>query len=338
MFDHDRPPEELREFAVAVEEAGVNDLWVVEDLGWAGSVSTAALALAATTRIRVGIGIAPVPLRNPALLAMELGALARVYPGRLVAGLGHGVPEWMRKGRHQPARKLAMLEETVLAVRGLLRGETVTLHGQEVTIDGVTLVHPPAQVPPIVTGVVRPRSLELSGRVADGTILAEGTGRPAHGRSRAHRPGACSGAVEGPHDLIVFAFLRVDDDPVRAAESVRETVEGQAAWLGSSPGSSSAWSGRPRPSRNSSRPWPRPVPPPSCCGRSGRTRSGRSRRPWPRSAPAPKPPPDDPHILRPVVAGACGAKRWRVARDRCRRPNGTGRSPRGDRPVRCSPS
>jgi 5,10-methylenetetrahydromethanopterin reductase len=236
MFDHDRPPEELQAFAVAVEEAGADDLWVVEDLGWAGSVSTAALALAATTRIRVGIGIAPVPLRNPALLAMELGTLARVYPGRLVAGLGHGVPEWMRKVGAEPARKLALLEETILAVRGLLRGETVTRHGQEVTIDGVALVHPPAQVPPIVTGVVRPRSLELSGRVADGTIIAEGHGPAQLADIREHIDrGRAGGGVEGPHDLIVFAFLRVDDEPARAAEAVRETVEGQAAWLGVEP-------------------------------------------------------------------------------------------------------
>ena len=97
MFDRDRPPEDLAGFAAALEESGADDLWVVEDLGWAGSISAAALALSATRRLRVGIGIAPVVLRNPALLAMELATLARVHPGRLVAGVGHGVPEWMRK-------------------------------------------------------------------------------------------------------------------------------------------------------------------------------------------------------------------------------------------------
>src|SRR4051812_7935933 len=95
MFDRDHRPEALRDFARAAEETGVDDLWLVEDLGWAGSVSSAAVALAATERLRVGIGILPAPLRNPALLAMELGSLARLFPGRLVAGIGHGVPEWM---------------------------------------------------------------------------------------------------------------------------------------------------------------------------------------------------------------------------------------------------
>ncbi len=235
LFDRDRAPEELAAFAAEVERAGAEDLWVVEDLGWAGSISSATIALAATSRLRVGIGIAPVALRNPALLAMELATLARAYPGRLVAGLGHGVAEWMRQVGAEAGSKLALLEETIVAVRGLLSGETVELEGREVTIDGVRLVHPPAQVPPLVTGVVRPRSLELSGRVADGTILAEGIGPEriadalapiGRGRAAGDRPG---------HELIVFTYLHVEDDAGRAAEATREIVTSQAAWLGVEP-------------------------------------------------------------------------------------------------------
>ena len=55
MFDRDRAPEELVPFATALDELGADDLWVVEDLGWAGSISSVALALAATRRLRAGI-------------------------------------------------------------------------------------------------------------------------------------------------------------------------------------------------------------------------------------------------------------------------------------------
>src|SRR5262245_61694152 len=124
MFDRGHRPEELRDFARDAERCGLDDLWLVEDLSWAGSMSSAALALTATERLRVGIGIVPAPLRNPALLAMELAALARVFPGRLVAGIGHGAPEWMAQvGAATPA-KLALLEETITVVRALLGGET----------------------------------------------------------------------------------------------------------------------------------------------------------------------------------------------------------------------
>ncbi len=235
LFDRDRTPEDLAAFAAGVEAAGADDLWVVEDLGWAGSISSAAIALGATDRLRVGIGIAPAALRNPALLAMEVATLARAYPGRLVPGLGHGVTEWMRQVGAEPAGKLARLEQTVTGVRALLSGATVTMHGSEVTIDGVRLVHPPAEVPPLVTGVVRPRSLELSGRVADGTILAEGIGPDRIAAARAHiERGRAAGDRPG-HELIVFAFLHVDEDAGRAATATAEILAIQAAWLGAEP-------------------------------------------------------------------------------------------------------
>jgi alkanesulfonate monooxygenase SsuD/methylene tetrahydromethanopterin reductase-like flavin-dependent oxidoreductase (luciferase family) len=235
MVDRDRVPEDLSGFATGIEQAGADDLWVVEDLGWAGSISAAGIALAATERLRVGIGIAPVPLRNPALLAMEWATLARVYPGRLAAGLGHGVTEWMRKVGAEPAGRLALLEETISVVRDLLSGETVAMHGREVTVDGLSLVHPPARVPPIVTGVVRPKSLELSGRVADGTILAEGNGPAQVADALTHIDRGRRVGGRPAHELIVFAFLHVDEDAGRAAAATRETVATQAEWLGVPP-------------------------------------------------------------------------------------------------------
>lgn len=231
MFDRDRAPEELAGFAAALEESGADDLWVVEDLGWSGSISAAAVALAATRRLRVGIGIAPAPLRNPALLAMELATLARIYPGRLVAGLGHGVPEWMRKVGAEHESKLALLEETIVTVRALLRGEIAITYGREVHVDGLALVHPPAQAPPIVTGVVRPKSLELSGRSADGTILAEGNGPAQVAAALAHIDRGRASSELASHELIVFAFLHVDDVE-RADEATRDLLAGQADWLG----------------------------------------------------------------------------------------------------------
>jgi alkanesulfonate monooxygenase SsuD/methylene tetrahydromethanopterin reductase-like flavin-dependent oxidoreductase (luciferase family) len=241
MFDRDHRPEELRDFARAAEETGVDDLWLVEDLGWAGSVSSAALAMAATERLRVGIGILPAPLRNPALLAMELGSLARLFPGRLVAGIGHGVPEWMAQvGAATPA-KLALLEETITVVRALLGGETVTFQGRTVRVDGVRLVHPPAPdaVPPLVTGVVRPRSLELSGRVADGTIVAEGQGpsriAAALGHIATGRESAGAAGAERPHELILFTHLCVSDDAEHLAAATAPVVAEYSEWLGIPP-------------------------------------------------------------------------------------------------------
>lgn len=225
MFDRDRAPEELAGFARDLDALGVDDLWVVEDLGWAGGISSAAVALTGSTRLRIGLGIAPAPLRNPALLAMELANLARMFPDRFVAGIGHGVAEWMAQVGAATPHKLALLEETTVAVRGLLRGETVTVDGRTVHIGQTRLVHPPHRPPLVVLGVVRPRSLALSGRAADGTILAEGHGPDDVAAALRHI------APERPHELIVFVHLAVDVDPAVTAPALR----GQAEWLGVDP-------------------------------------------------------------------------------------------------------
>ncbi|WP_129843977.1 LLM class flavin-dependent oxidoreductase [Streptomyces sp. RFCAC02] len=237
MFDRDLHPEELAEFARVAERSGADDLWVVEDLEWAGAVSSAAVALAATDRLRLGIGITPAPLRNPTLLAMELATLARVFPGRLAAGIGHGVPEWMeRVGAATPA-KLALLGETITVVRALLHGERADLAGRAVTADGVRLVHPPAVPPPVVAGVVRPKSLELAGRVADGLILSEGQGpaRIAAALALADRGRAAAPRPWGDDRLTVFAYLCVSDDPGEVARTVAPVVADTARWLGIPP-------------------------------------------------------------------------------------------------------
>ncbi|MCT9083704.1 LLM class flavin-dependent oxidoreductase [Streptomyces fulvoviolaceus] len=229
MYARDWDPAGLPGFARQAEALGVDDLWVVEDLGWNGGVSAAAVALGATERLRVGIGIAPAPLRSPALLAMELATLARVFPGRLVAGIGHGVREWMVQVGVAPRSPLALLEETITSVRALLRGEKVELEGREVRLDGVQLVHPPAEPPPVVAGVVRPRSLELSGRVADGTLIAEGHGPQDLENTRAL---IAKGGAGADHTLNVFAFCCVGDDPDEVARTLHPHTEGHGAWLG----------------------------------------------------------------------------------------------------------
>jgi alkanesulfonate monooxygenase SsuD/methylene tetrahydromethanopterin reductase-like flavin-dependent oxidoreductase (luciferase family) len=226
MFERALPPERLVPFAREIDGSAADDLWVVEDLGWSGGVSSAATALAVTSRLRVGIGVTPAPLRNPALLAMELANLARLHPGRLAAGIGHGVQQWMRQAGAAAPSPLALLEETVTAVQRLLRGETVTLHGRSVDLDGVSLVHPPAEPPPVLLGVLRPRSLALSGRIADGTILPEGFG-PAHLPSALGHIGATR-----PHEVVVFTHLYVGDD---AAAASRKAAEGSAGFMGVEP-------------------------------------------------------------------------------------------------------
>jgi alkanesulfonate monooxygenase SsuD/methylene tetrahydromethanopterin reductase-like flavin-dependent oxidoreductase (luciferase family) len=165
------PPERLREVATAAESAGLDELWVWEDCFKESGIATAAAALAWTGRIRVGIGLLPAPLRNVALCAMELATLERLFPGRLVAGVGHGVQDWMAQAGGRVASPMTLLEEYATALRALLAGERVSVRGRYVRLDDVALDWPPSPPPPLVLGGAGPRSLALAGRLGDGSLL-----------------------------------------------------------------------------------------------------------------------------------------------------------------------
>ena len=165
-------PESLRRLATTAEEAGLDDLWVWEDCFKQSGLGSAAAALAWTDRVRVGIGLMPAPLRSTAITAMEVATLARMFPGRLVAGVGHGVQAWMGQAGVRVASPLTLLREHTSALRSLLAGEEVSTARRYVTLDAVRLDWPPTEPVPLWLGGVGPRSLALAGELGDGLILA----------------------------------------------------------------------------------------------------------------------------------------------------------------------
>ena len=206
------PPERLREVAEAADASGLDELWLWEDCFSEGGVSAAAAALAWTSRVRVGVGLLPVPLRNAAVAAMEAAVLHRTFPGRAEVVVGHGVQSWMGQVGARAASPLTLLEEHLVALRHLLAGEEVTTPGRYVQLDGVRLDWPPAAPVRVLTGAEGPKTLELAGRAADGTVLVAGTtpaslrrareridaGREAAGRQDGHRVVVYHLAASGP--------------------------------------------------------------------------------------------------------------------------------------------
>lgn len=219
------PPEALIGHARQAEALGYDEFWLIEDSFYAGGIATTATALAVTSTITVGLGIMPAVVRNAAFTAMEIAALARMHPGRVRPGFGHGVAEWIAQVGETPPSALAALEETLLAVRALLAGESVTTTGRTVNLDAVRLDHPPFEPPPVLVGVQGPKSLRLAGRSADGTILAEPTA-PEYvrwARERITEGQAEAGRTEH-HDVIAYTWLSVDADRDRARDAMRPSL------------------------------------------------------------------------------------------------------------------
>lgn len=206
-----------------MEGLGFDELWVIEDCFLSGGLVMAASALAATRRLRVGLGLMPVPLRNAALAAMEIGTLARLHPGRFTAAFGHGVREWMDQAGALPPQRMSALAEVTSAVRSLLAGEEVTSSGSHVRLTAVALDSPPDRPPPILIGSTGPRGLALAGAHADGFLLPEGCGPPFIAGAVAQASAAA------PHDrpplAVVYAWMRVEDEEERARIALRPVVD-----------------------------------------------------------------------------------------------------------------
>lgn len=225
MFRCLNAPEALVPMIQQIEAAGYAEAWVVEDCFFGGGIASATAALAASTTITIGLGIMPAVARNAAFAAMEIATLARLYPGRFLPGFGHGVAEWMQQIGAFPESQLAALGEVAQVVRALLRGEQVTQHGRHVNLDAVKLVFPPEIIPPISLGVRGPKSLALAGRVADGTILAEGAS-PAYVRWAKEQiaGGQAAAGRTDPHRLTVFTLASVDADSQVARARLRPVL------------------------------------------------------------------------------------------------------------------
>jgi alkanesulfonate monooxygenase SsuD/methylene tetrahydromethanopterin reductase-like flavin-dependent oxidoreductase (luciferase family) len=198
------PPERLRSMARAAEDSGLDELWVWEDCFRESGVATAAAALAWTERIVVGVGLLPVPLRNVALTAMEIATLDRMFPGRLLAGLGHGVQPWMQQVGARVESPMTLLREYTVALRRLLDGERVSTRGRYVTLDDVALDWPPTSPPRLLLGGAGPKSLRMAGELGDGTLLSSAL-------TEDEIRTACELALEGARAAEVAA-RRSDDD------------------------------------------------------------------------------------------------------------------------------
>lgn len=222
MLPRDLPIGQVLPFARRAEELGFDEVWVVEDLGFRGGIAQAGAILAATQRITVGVGIVPAAARLAAFAAMEFATLGQLFPGRVIAGIGHGMAGWIRSLDAWPASPLTLLSETTTAVRNILRGLEVPQGGRYVSVKDVEFTELPEVVPPVVLGVRGPKSIALAGQLSDGVLLAE-PAPPSYIRAA-----LAQAAAAGPFEVITYDVAAVHTDPAQARALARPGL----AWIG----------------------------------------------------------------------------------------------------------
>src|SRR5437867_9375311 len=133
---------------------------------------------ARTSRIRLGSGIMQAGTRTPALIAMTAMSLASMARGRFLLGLGVSGPQVI-EGWHgiRFDRPVTRMRETIDIVRQATRGERASYKGRVYELplpggEGKALRSAAKAQPgiPIYLATLSPKSLELTGEIADGWL------------------------------------------------------------------------------------------------------------------------------------------------------------------------
>ena len=225
-------------YAAAYVDGDVSQLGVRREAdvldGW--TVTTALISR--TRRIPIG-SLRLVEYWNAARLAQAAATLERIAPGRLrfFASIGDrredqafGYP------RARAAERIAWLDETLTAIRALWRGETVTLDGAHVRLDGARVRPAPADGRiPIEIAAKGARLLGVVARHADvwNVNLPPIPERVA--RAAAHLESACASCGRDPKAIArsMWIFTRVQDEP--APQAALQEFRRLNPWFGEVP-------------------------------------------------------------------------------------------------------
>ena len=169
--------DELVDYTVRAEKLGVDQVWSAEAWGMDAIVPLAYIA-AKTEKINLGTGILQISSRVPSMIAMTAQSLATVSKNRFMLGLGVSGPQVV-EGLHGAkfANPLGRLRECLEIIRLGLNGERLQYDGKHYRLprpggEGkpIRLSQPPQPDLPIYLATLGPKSLKMTGELADGWL------------------------------------------------------------------------------------------------------------------------------------------------------------------------
>ncbi|RLE18911.1 MAG: 5,10-methylene tetrahydromethanopterin reductase, partial [Actinobacteria bacterium] len=184
------------------EELGYERAWVYDSPAlYPDAWMTLALAAGRTSTITIGPAVLVPSLRHPMTNAAAIATLEALAPGRVAIAIGSGFTGRYTLG--QKPLRWADVESYVVALRGLLAGQTVDWEGAP-----IRMLHGTGY------GAERPIELDLliGADGPKGTAVAE---RVANGIFAAGVPNAHA-APDRPHVLLQFGTVLADQENLRS--------------------------------------------------------------------------------------------------------------------------
>lgn len=222
--NNDLTATEAIDLALAAEAAGIDQLWISNDLMLRSAPVLLGAISQRTTRLRIGTGIMNPYTVHPAELAMAAATLQEITHGRFLLGLGAGSAEFLDwVGIAQPT-PLTTTRQALRGIRELLRSgrpSQIEGAGPGWTDDARLRFTPPAEPVPIYIGAMSPRMLAFAGEEADGVLALHLP--PEHlitAREHVSAGIRAAGRDESDIDLPACVWLSMDTDPDAAARAL----------------------------------------------------------------------------------------------------------------------
>jgi alkanesulfonate monooxygenase SsuD/methylene tetrahydromethanopterin reductase-like flavin-dependent oxidoreductase (luciferase family) len=226
---------QLLESAVQADREGL-DLLTIADHPYFGdrldAYATLGVVLGRTSHIAGAVTVTN-PSRSAPLLARTLTSLSVLSGGRIIFGIGAGAL-WdqiasLGVPRLSPGAAVREMEEAISLVRALSGGgDPVTFDGEFYHVSGIEPAPSPA--PAVWTGSVGPKSLAVTGRLADGWVPPRAADwlAPSYRQARPLIDEAAASAGRDPAQVAnIFNFGgRITPDPLPA------TRDGDGRWIG----------------------------------------------------------------------------------------------------------
>ncbi|CUU55889.1 5,10-methylenetetrahydromethanopterin reductase [Parafrankia irregularis] len=220
-------PAVFESYVAEVERSGFDHLWLTDSsLHSRNPYAYLTLAARASSQLLLGTAVTNPLTRHPGITAVAAATVDEIAQGRFILGIGAGDRPLEAFGM-RPA-KLAVLEDSIVAIRALLRGGDVDQTSAGFELHDAHLRFGARSDIPVFISASGPKTLELAGRVADGVILLAGLHTDGIRFALEHidRGVEAAGRSARPH-VAVFAYGRIDEDEQAALAAARSI----AAWF-----------------------------------------------------------------------------------------------------------
>ena len=223
---------------VALEQAGLDTVWVAEAYGFDG-VSMMGYLAAVTETVEIGAAILPIYTRTPTLLGMTAAGIDALSDGRCILGIGASGPQVIEGFHGVPYTKpITRTREIIEICRQVWARERVSYDGKAYTLPlppeqgtglGKSLkliTRPVRDRIPVYVAALGPKNVRMTAEVADGWLpffyLPEKVDDVWGDDLRA---GAAARADDlAPLEIVAGGLLAVGDDAAQMRDLARPMI------------------------------------------------------------------------------------------------------------------